>query len=132
MPGAAPPVELAGTSVFLDFDGTISRTDIGVHLLERLGDPAWREGDAEYAAGEIGSRVCLLDEWDLLPHDEDLLRGVAAEVPLDRDLERLVSGLVAGGAEVAVVSDGFGFYATERLAGLGIPVLTNAVDWTRG
>jgi 2,3-diketo-5-methylthio-1-phosphopentane phosphatase len=132
MPGAPRPLDLAATSVFLDFDGTISRTDVGVHLLERLGDPGWRAVDAEYAAGEIGSRVCLLDEWDLLPHDPDLLRAVAAEVPLDPDLDRLVSGLRDAGAEVTIVSDGFGFYATERCADLGIPVLTNAVDWTRG
>lgn len=131
MPGAARPLDLAATSVFLDFDGTISRTDVGVHLLERLGEPGWREVDAEYDSGEIGSRVCLLDEWELLPHDPDLLRGVAAEVPLDPDLDRLVSGLRDAGAEVSIVSDGFGFYATERCAHLGIPVLTNAIDWTR-
>jgi 2-hydroxy-3-keto-5-methylthiopentenyl-1-phosphate phosphatase len=132
MPGVALPLDLAATSVFLDFDGTISQTDVGVHLLERLGEPGWREVDAEYASGEIGSRVCLLDEWDLLPHDEELLRDVAAEVPLDPDLERLVSSLRGAGAEVSIVSDGFGFYATERLAHLDIPVVTNSVDWTRG
>ena len=55
--------------MFLDFDGTISTGDVGVHLLERLGADGWRAVDAEYDAGEIGSRVCLLDEWDLLPHD---------------------------------------------------------------
>lgn len=138
MPAAPDPLErvsspdLAGTSVFLDFDGTISRTDVGVHLLEVLGRPGWREIDAEYDAGGIGSRVCLLDEWDLLSHNDpgDLYR-VAAEVPLDPDLDGLVEGLRAAGAEVSIVSDGFGFSATERCAHLGIPVLTNAVDWTR-
>ena len=132
MPGPPNPLDLSVTSVFLDFDGTISQADVGVHLLERLGRPGWREIDAEYDAGEIGSRVCLLDEWDLLPRDADLLRRVAAEVPLDPDLEPLVAGLRAAGAEVTVVSDGFGFYAAEECAHLGIPVLTNAVDWASG
>ena len=31
-----------------------------------------------------------------------------------------------------VVSDGFGFYAREVCATLGVPVLTNDVDWTTG
>jgi 2-hydroxy-3-keto-5-methylthiopentenyl-1-phosphate phosphatase len=132
MPGRPLPLDLAATSVFVDFDGTISRADVGVHLLERLGSPGWREIDAEYDAGDIGSRVCLLDEWDLLPHDPDLLRRVAAEVPLDPDLDPLVAGLRAAGAEVSVVSDGFGFYATEECGHLGIPILTNAVDWSTG
>jgi HAD superfamily phosphoserine phosphatase-like hydrolase len=124
--------ELAAASVFLDFDGTITTGDVGVHLLERLGADGWRAIDAEYDAGEIGSRVCLLEEWDLLPHDRERLRAVAAEVPLDPDLDGLVGDLLAAGAEVTVVSDGFGFYATERCAHLGVPVMTNAVDWELG
>jgi HAD superfamily phosphoserine phosphatase-like hydrolase len=128
----AAGLDLSATAVFLDFDGTISTADVGVHLLERLGAPGWRDVDAEYEAGEIGSRICLLDEWDLLPRDPVLLRSVAAEVPLDPDTEPLVRGLRAAGAAVRVVSDGFGFYATERLAHLGIPVVTNAVDWETG
>jgi 2,3-diketo-5-methylthio-1-phosphopentane phosphatase len=128
----AAGLDLSATAVFLDFDGTISTADVGVHLLERLGDPGWREIDAEYDAGDIGSRVCLLDEWDLLPRDAERLRSVAAEVPLDPDTDALVAGLLQAGAEVSVVSDGFGFYATERLAHLGIPVVTNAVDWDTG
>lgn len=125
-------LDLPTTSVFVDFDGTISTADVGVHLLERLGAPEWHAIEAEYESGEIGSRVCLLDEWDLLPSDRDLLTSVAAEIPLDPDTEALLAYLVEGGAEVSVVSDGFGFYATERLAHLGIPVLTNVVDWSSG
>jgi 2,3-diketo-5-methylthio-1-phosphopentane phosphatase len=129
---AAAGLDLSSTAVFLDFDGTISTADVGVHLLERLGAPGWRDVDAEYEAGEIGSRICLLDEWDRLPRDPELLRSVAAEVPLDPDTEPLVRGLRAAGAAVSVVSDGFGFYATERLAHLGVPVITNVVDWETG
>ena len=54
-------LDLARTSVFLDFDGTITTVDADVHLLERLAPPEWREIDAEFQRGEIGSRVCLLD-----------------------------------------------------------------------
>jgi 2,3-diketo-5-methylthio-1-phosphopentane phosphatase len=124
--------DLAATSVFLDFDGTISTTDVGVHLLERLAPPAWHDVEAEYQAGVIGSRVCLLDEWDLLPADADLLRSVAAEVALDPGTDALVTGLLEAGAEVSIVSDGFGFYAEDACAHLGIPLFTNTVDWTTG
>jgi 2-hydroxy-3-keto-5-methylthiopentenyl-1-phosphate phosphatase len=127
---AAP--DLAGTAVFFDYDGTLSMVDTGVAVLEALGDPAWREVDAEYERGEIGSRVCLLDEWDLLPHDEVTIRAAAATVPLDPDAETLLTDLRAAGAEVTVVSDGFGFYVAERLGHLGVPIVTNAVDWSTG
>ena len=126
------PLDLSHVAVFLDYDGTISTRDTGVALLERFAPPRWREIDDEYVRGGIGSRVCLLDEWDLLPKDEVQLRAAAAEIPLDPGLEELVDGLRAAGAEVAVVSDGFGFYVHDRLAHLGLPVVTNDVDWTAG
>jgi 2,3-diketo-5-methylthio-1-phosphopentane phosphatase len=132
--GARVELDLARTSVFLDFDGTISTADIGVHLLDRLGADGWRAISEEYSAGVIGSRVCPLDEWDLLEPDESRMRAVAAEIPLDPDFGPLVEELTAAGAEVAIVSDGFGFYvddACER-AGVDVAVYTNAVDWATG
>ncbi|MEX0663722.1 MAG: HAD-IB family phosphatase [Acidimicrobiia bacterium] len=120
------------TAVFVDFDGTITQADSGVYLLERLGDPAWREISDTYARGEIGSRECLLDEWDLLPHDEATLRAVAREVELDAGFVPLLDAFHAARARVTVVSDGFGFYAEEVCASNGVPVLTNRVDWATG
>jgi len=126
------PLDLSRAAVFLDYDGTISTRDTGIVLLERFAPPEWRAIDDEYVRGEIGSRVCLLDEWDLLPKDEAQLRAAAAEVPLDPGLEPLVGALRDAGAELAVVSDGFGFYVRDRLAGLGVPIVTNDVDWSTG
>jgi 2-hydroxy-3-keto-5-methylthiopentenyl-1-phosphate phosphatase len=118
--------------VFIDFDGTISTRDLGVHLLERVGDPAWRVAEEEYSRGEIGSRGCLLDQWDCLPNARAELESIAREVPLDPDAERLIHDLRAQGAEVAIVSDGFGFYVEDRCRHLGVPIITNAVDWATG
>ena len=129
-------LDLLHTSVFLDFDGTISQADTGVHLLERLAAPGWEAIDDAYRRGEIESRECLLDEWDLLPvevrTDEARLRSVAREVRLDPATRPLVDALRAAGAEVIMVSDGFGFVADEVARDLGIRVITNSVDWETG
>jgi 2-hydroxy-3-keto-5-methylthiopentenyl-1-phosphate phosphatase len=125
-------VDLSNASVFLDFDGTMTLGDVGVHLLERVGDPSWPDLDAAYAAGAIGSRECLVAQWNLLPRDERLLRAVAAEVPVDPAARPLVEGLRTAGAEVTVVSDGWGFYIEDALAGMDLPVLTNEVDFVTG
>ena len=121
-------VDLTRTSVFLDFDGTITTVDADVHLLDRLAPAEWREIDDEFRRGEIGSRVCLLDTWDLLEPDEAAMRSVYREVAIDPDTRELLEALRAAGADVMVVSDGFGFYAREVCAELGVPVLTNDVD----
>ena len=125
-------VDLSAVSVFLDFDGTITTADTGVHLLERLTTEDWRAVDDEYASGAIGSREALSRQWAMLPSDEGGLRAVAREVPLDPGLGPLVEGLRAAGAEVVVVSDGFGFHVAEALAPFGVEVLTNAVDFDTG
>jgi 2,3-diketo-5-methylthio-1-phosphopentane phosphatase len=125
-------IDLANASVFLDFDGTITTVDADRHLLERIAPNEWRAIDAEFVRGEIGSRVCLLDTWDLLTPDESSMRAVYREVPIDPDTVALVDALRSAGADVMVVSDGFGIYAREVCAELGLPVLTNDVDWATG
>lgn len=119
-------------SVFLDFDGTITTADTGLYVLERHGADGWREIDAAYVRGEIASRECLIDEWDLLPHNEALLIETAREVPLDPGFEPLVAALRASGAEVTVVSDGFGLTVHEICEAIDLRVIANRVDWATG
>jgi HAD superfamily phosphoserine phosphatase-like hydrolase len=116
-------------SVFLDFDGTITLADTGVYLLEQLAPPAWLSIEAAYVAGEIGSRECMAREWALLPRDRALIEATARQVPLDPGFAPLVRFLRQEGAEVSILSDGFGWRAEEVGAALGIPVITNAIDW---
>jgi 2,3-diketo-5-methylthio-1-phosphopentane phosphatase len=118
--------------VFCDFDGTISTRDVGVHILERVGAPGWREIARQYVRGEIGSRECLVDEWELVTGDEAELRAIAAEVPLDPGFERFVRELHDEGVRLTVVSDGFGFYVDDACRSYEVDVLTNAVDFTAG
>ena len=71
-------------------------------------------------------------QWDMLPHDEGLLRDVAREVPLDPGFAPLLEALRGAGAEVTVVSDGFGFYVHERCAPFAVDILTNEPDFATG
>jgi 2,3-diketo-5-methylthio-1-phosphopentane phosphatase len=123
-------LDVSRTSVFIDFDGTISTVDVGVHVLSRAAPDEWRAIDEQFRRGVIDSRECILDEWDLVEGDEATLREIAAEVELDAGLGPLVDDLRALGAEVTVVSDGFGFYVEEAVRPFGLDVLTNAVDFT--
>jgi len=125
-------LDFARTSVFLDFDGTISTRDVGIHLLERAGAPGWWELHEQYERGDIGSRECMFDQWALVDGDEATLRACAREVEIDPSFGALVEALRKRGAEVTVVSDGFGFYVHDACAALGVDVLTNAVDFTTG
>jgi len=125
-------LDYSRTSVFLDFDGTISTVDVGMHVLARAALPEWWELHEQYERGEIGSRECIFDQWALVEGDEATLRATAAEVALDPGFAPLVEALRGAGAELTVVSDGFGFYVQDVCAPLGIDVLTNTVDFATG
>jgi 2-hydroxy-3-keto-5-methylthiopentenyl-1-phosphate phosphatase len=125
-------LDLANTTVFCDFDGTIATADVGQHLLARFAPQDWLRYHDEYDAGLIGSRECLVSQWDLVTPDETAWRAVAAEVPIDAGFVPLAAALRDAGAQLLVVSDGFGFYAEEVCADLDVPVLTNRVDWSTG
>ena len=75
---AVIPLDLARTSVFLDFDGTISTLDVGRHLLARTAPPEWWDLHEQYERGEIGSRECIAGQWALVVGDEASLRAVGA------------------------------------------------------
>ena len=131
-------MDLAHASVFFDFDGTITLQDSGVHLLERLCPDAseWEALDEQYKAGTIGSRDCIERQWRCIPAgvSEAKRRAVAQEVPVDPGFAPLVRGLQASGAEVAIVSDGWGFYIDDVVGGLAepvqsVPVYSNTIDF---
>lgn len=123
--------DLAATSVFFDFDGTITTTDVGVYLLEQLASDEWKALDVEYAAGRLGSRHIVERQWRCIPDSvtEEQRRATAREIPIDPGFGPLVDGLLAAGAEVAVVSDGFGYYVDEVIAPWALPVFTNGIDF---
>ena len=126
-------LDLANAAVFLDFDGTISVADVGMHVLERAAPhDEWWALHEQYERGEIESRALLVDQWELVVGTESDLRAAAAEVPIDPGFEALVEGLRDAGATVTVVSDGFGFYVRDVCDRLGLDVLTNAVDFATG
>ena len=112
------PLELSSTTVFLDFDGTITQYDSCVHLLNRTAGDSWRPVEDLYVSGGIGSRECLQRQWDLIRNrDEQELRRIVREVPLDSGFPALIQSLRRAGAEIVVLSDGYGFYAEESARG---------------
>ena len=122
-------MDLSGASVFIDFDGTISLSDTGVHLLDRLAPSSWRTIEDLYDAGVIGSRECMVREWAILNADRAEIEAAAREVPIDDGFVPLIEFLRGAEAEIIIVSDGFGFRAAEVAASAGVPIITNRIEW---
>ena len=128
--GPSCPATGAPVSVLVDYDGTISRLDIGDLLLDHhvTDRAALARLDAAYDAGTIGSRDLLRWDMDVLPDPPDGLIAEAAAVPQDAGFVTLVETIRAHGGSVEIVSDGLGFYIEGNIARLGlldVPVATN-------
>jgi 2-hydroxy-3-keto-5-methylthiopentenyl-1-phosphate phosphatase len=130
------PAGGAPVSVLVDYDGTVSRCDIGTVLLagHALVDATVIAAkEADYDAGRAGSRELMQWDMEVLPRDGELLRSVAAAIPQDETFPSFVAAVRAAGAAIEIVSDGLGFYVASNLARLDpaladLPVATNEND----
>lgn len=132
------PVFPAGApiSVLVDYDGTVSRQDVGTVLLAEhaLVDAAVVAAkDADYDEGRSGSRDLMQWDMEVLPRDGALLRSFAAGIPQDQTFVSFVAAVRAADVAIEIVSDGLGFYVASNLARLDpaladLPVATNDND----
>ncbi|MHB8535305.1 MAG: HAD-IB family phosphatase, partial [Sulfuricaulis sp.] len=102
---------------------TIAPTDTVDDLLENFAAPEWRRVEAQWVAGQIGSRECMQAQLSLVRAErkilEDFLNAVAID-PFFPGFARYVSTF----AELAVVSDGLDYPIRHALQKLGLPPVT--------
>ncbi len=124
-----PPA--ARCHIWVDFDGTITATDVLDELIRRhAADDSWRAVEADWQAGRIGSRECLGRQLAVVRATDAQLELMLADVPLDPGVDRLFGLLAAAGVPATVVSDGVDTFIARLMgrAGLGhVPVRANAV-----
>jgi 2-hydroxy-3-keto-5-methylthiopentenyl-1-phosphate phosphatase len=115
----APPL-----SILIDYDGTISLTDVSEQLLAQYVEGVWEEAEASYDAGRMGSRRLMAWEVSLIDADPESLRRTAAAQPHDPDFVAFVRSAQAASIPIEVVSDGYGFFIRSALEALGVGELT--------
>ncbi len=134
----ARPVLLHGTLrsmlqfpffVSIDFDGTVTETDITDAVIRAFAAHGWEEAEQLWESGQIGSRECLIQQVDLLraplPRILEYVRGGYA---VDASFGSFVGFLREQRIPFGIVSDGFQVLIETLLAkaGLqGIPVYAN-------
>lgn len=114
-----------------DFDGTIALEDVTDGLLERFADPAWRDIEARWLAGEFGSRECMARQLALVEAESDELDAYIDSISIDPGFAGFVAACERlGGIALHIVSDGID-YAIGRILrrhGLGhLAVTANAL-----
>jgi 2-hydroxy-3-keto-5-methylthiopentenyl-1-phosphate phosphatase len=122
-------------AVVIDFDGTICSQDVSEEILRVFAPPEWWDIDLEFQRGAIGSRECLTRQAELLRGSEREMLAFALERRIEPSFGPFVEWAKAQDIEVAVASDGFGFYVEPMLkaAGVdGIPLHINRMEAEEG
>jgi 2-hydroxy-3-keto-5-methylthiopentenyl-1-phosphate phosphatase len=130
--GSAPD---AGPSLafLVDYDGTICRVDVLDVMLAEHGRPGWKAIDDLYMDGTIGSRTDLVELLPYLPADPAPLYATAERQQHDETFPAFVERARAVGADLEVVSDGYGFHVGHNLARIGVPdvpIMTARLTWS--
>jgi 2-hydroxy-3-keto-5-methylthiopentenyl-1-phosphate phosphatase len=112
--------------VLVDFDGTIAAVDTTDALLERFALPEWQEIEAEWKAGAIGSRECMVRQVDLIRATPEAMDAFIATLKIDPDVPAFVELCRLRGLEVSVVSDGLDRTVNTVLQANGIKAVTRA------
>ena len=115
--------------VACDFDGTLTRQDTLVEILNRFGHSRWAEIQERVVAGEISIREGLQSEMGSVRATSEELQGLlSSRIQLDPTFPAFLQGMRRKGVPVVVLTGGFDFCVETvlRAAGLWpIPFLAN-------
>lgn len=99
------------TAYVVDFDGTITTTDISSELAAYYGGSAFMEIEQRYRNREIPIRIWLREIGKLLPADLELLKDQSQQWAVIRPgFDLFLEKARQKGSPVIIASDGFGFY----------------------
>lgn len=120
--------------MFVDFDGTITRHDVGNGLFRTFGGSACDALVARYRAGEISARECFRGEAAAMGRcSPAALDRWIDEQSIDESFGSFTAFCEDAGMDLAIVSDGLDYYIRRILDrhGLGgVPFYANALSFT--
>ena len=116
---AAPSRRFA---LFLDFDNTITTSDVLDRVIERYSaSERWRGWEADWRSGCISTRACLEKQVaDLRVSADELIRFTDA-IGIDEAFAPLVAWTAENGIETSIVSDNFQGVIEAMLRRRGLP-----------
>ena len=115
--------DLTRLLVVLDYDGTVTDREYNVLALQKLtGDDAWRRLDEAVVRGEMTPADCFQRQIALVTVSKDeLLAATCDEARSAPGFVEFLETLAAGGARVAVVSNGYREAIEELWRREGLP-----------
>jgi len=105
-------------AVLIDFDGTITKTDVGHAFVKKYAKhPEWVEAQQEWLKGSIGSAECYKRQYANMGKTLEELRTEIDQMEIDDYFLEFVDFVATNDAmSIEVVSDGFDYYIEPILS----------------
>jgi 2-hydroxy-3-keto-5-methylthiopentenyl-1-phosphate phosphatase len=110
-------------TVLCDFDGTISRKDVGNRMFARFARSGWKDTVEDWKAGLISSRECLMAECSLARATADQIAQFVLTQEIDPHFKRFLYFCRHHSIPVIILSDGLDFYIDLILRKYGLEAL---------
>jgi len=115
-------------TILCDFDGTITRADTADAVFNAFADPAWRDVEALWEAGEIGSAECMRRQMELVDASYPQLHDLLDSLEIDPAFPAFSEFCARNGISLTIVSDGIDYFIHRILGRYGLsrlPVKAN-------
>jgi HAD superfamily phosphoserine phosphatase-like hydrolase len=123
-------------TILADFDGTACAVDVANAICEAFAADGWKALDQAVADGRLTLRAAIDAQTSMLRGSRDeMLAFVMERFAVDPTFVELSGWAHDTGLDLAIVSDGFGFYIAPMLAAAGLdrlPILANRLTGTCG
>ncbi|MDD5669936.1 MAG: MtnX-like HAD-IB family phosphatase, partial [Candidatus Omnitrophica bacterium] len=97
--------------VFFDFDNTVTAVDVLDDMIERFStDNRWKELEARWKKGEIGSRKCLEGQLEGIRITRKFLNEYLGSIRLDPYFKLLVNFIRHREIRAYIISDNFDYF----------------------
>jgi 2-hydroxy-3-keto-5-methylthiopentenyl-1-phosphate phosphatase len=112
------------TLVFCDFDGTISKRDVGYSLFHHFSGGENEKLLPDWKAGRMSSRECLTREAEMVTAPSEEILAYLDQFEIDPGFSTFVELCRKNDFPLTIVSDGLDFYIDRILARNGLSHLS--------
>ncbi|AOY77454.1 MtnX-like HAD-IB family phosphatase [Clostridium formicaceticum] len=118
---------------FVDFDGTITKTDVCETIIAKLAGPGWKEINKKWERKELSTLACAKETFKLFTRkDPEAFQEIVETVEVNEGFKAFVAYCQTKGYPIYILSDGYDYYIEYILnrEGLTLPYYSNKLTFS--
>lgn len=97
----------------IDFDGTITRRDVGFSIVQELTDNKWKQFEEQWANQKLRTDEFSQIKWSSIKYDLEQMKRYVKEFLINPGFKEFISKMKEESNKVLIASDGYDVYINE-------------------